>query len=88
MSTIVIQCHAMLASTIAQLSNYSQAALCTRQIVNKIICSPINSQYRINLSLDTPHNYPLSLNILHPAVLITNFGANLPSNDALKNEVK
>ena len=78
----------MLASIVAQLSNCSELAYCARQIINKIIRSPINSKEGIKLSLDTPLNNPPSLNILRPAVLRQYFGKNLPGNNVLRNEIK
>ena len=58
MSTIVIHRQPMLASIVAQLSNCSEIAFYARQIITKIVRSPINSKEGIKLSLDTPLNNP------------------------------
>ena len=41
----------------------------SRFIIDKLICSDLNSANGIRLSLDTPLNNPLMMNILRPAVL-------------------
>jgi len=63
MSTLVIQRQSMLASIVAQLSNCSEIAFCARQIISKIIHSPINSKEGIKLSLETPLNKTPSLKL-------------------------
>ena len=46
----------------------------SRAIINEIICSPINSDSGIKLSLDKPLNNEIDLNVLRPAVLRQYFG--------------
>lgn len=48
----------------------------------------MNSTEGIQLSLDTPLNNPISLNIIRPAVFRQYFGNNIDDNATLENEVK
>ena len=53
-------------------------------IVDKLICSPLNSNNGIRLSLDTPLNNPPMLNILRPAVLRQYYGLNVEEKELPK----
>ena len=46
----------------------------SRAIIDEVICSPINSDSGIKLSLDKPLNNDIDLNILRPVVLRHYFG--------------
>ena len=46
----------------------------SRAIIDEVICSPINSDSGIKLSLDKPLNNDIDLNVLRPAVLRQYFG--------------
>ena len=71
-----------------QFPNHTTLANASRHIVDKLICSQLNSINGIRLSLDTPLNNPPMLNILRPAVLRQYYGLNVKdtfkSNDGVE----
>lgn len=56
-------------SLVIQFPSHTTLSNASPHIVDKLICSELNSANRIWLSLDTPFNNPPMLNILCPAVL-------------------
>ena len=64
-------------SLVIQFPSHTTLSNASRHIVDKLICSQINSPKGICLSLDTPLNNPPMLNILRPAVLRQYYGLNV-----------
>ena len=62
---------------VIQFPSHTTLSNASRQIVDKLICSQLNSPKGISLSLDTPLNNPPMLNILRPAVLRQYYGLNV-----------
>ena len=48
-----------------------------RMVVDRIVCSPVNSKYSIELSLYTPLNNRPCLSLVHPGVLRQCFSRNI-----------
>ena len=72
-----IQRNDHLASLVIHMEKTNQLSQAARDIIQKIIHSPINSKDGIKLSWDTPLNNQRCLNILRPAVLRQYYGANV-----------
>ena len=69
--------HKSFNSIFIQFPKHTSLSNSSRSIIDKLICSDINSTDGIRLSLDTPLNNPPMLNILRPAVLRQYYSLNI-----------
>ena len=69
--------HKSFNSLVIQFPSHTSLSNSSRSIIDKLICSDINSSNGIRLSLDTPLNNPPMLNILRPAVLRQYYSLNI-----------
>ena len=67
--------------------SHTTLANASRHIIDELICSPLNSNKGIQLSLDTPLNNPPMLNILRPAVLRQYYGLDVEEVKDEKNGI-
>ena len=70
------------------MENQNKLSQTARDIIKKIIQSPINSKNAIKLSWDTPLNNKMCLNILRPAVIRQYYGANVDVINQSRNLIK
>ena len=75
-------------SLVIQFPNHTTLSNASRHIIDKLICSPLNSINGIRLSLDTPLNNPPMLNILRPVVLRQYYGLNVKDVSTQNNSVE
>ena len=72
-----VQRNDRLASLVIHMEKQNKLSQSARDIISKIIYSPINSKDKITLSWDTPLNNQRCLNILRPAVIRQYYGSNV-----------
>ena len=77
----LFQSYSEILSMVVQLPENTLLYDFSRAIIDEVICSPINSDSGIKLSLDKPLNNDVDLNVLRPAVLRQYFGKEIRNVD-------